>query len=290
MQHSGPRLFAVLGHPISHSLSPLMHNAAFRELGLNCRYEALDVDIPQFPAAIRRLIDSGYEGLNITIPLKQAAYSLVNEIDTEARQIGAINTVMIEGGKLSGFNTDSFGLLKSLEPFKSQIKGSACLILGAGGAARAAAFVLNSYFAPKRISFASRSPDRAKVIAESLQLKNAETLRPFDASTRGFLESFSLIVNATPVGMYPTIDVSPVPGETVFHNKQIVFDLIYRPLETKLLRQARLAGAACVSGLEMFLHQGARAFELWTGNPMPIEPVRKAVTDQLRGELVGERR
>jgi len=275
------RLTGVIGWPVEHSLSPAMHNAAFDRLGLNWRYLPLAVEPARLPAAVEGLRALGFAGANLTIPHKEAVLPLLDEVTPAAGAIGAVNTIAVEDGRLIGDNTDAGGLLAALERANVVLQGREALILGAGGAARAAAYALLT--AGARVSLLARTPARAWRIADDLR-------RAVPAGEIRAVEEppavVHLLVNSTPVGMWPHADRSPLPAGLRIGPATAVFDMVYRPLQTRLLREARIAGARGVSGLDMLIYQGAAAFERWTGRPAPADIMRTACLRQL-GEPVG---
>ncbi|MBI3006491.1 MAG: shikimate dehydrogenase [Ignavibacteriales bacterium] len=274
------RFLAIIGHPVEYSLSPFMHNLAFQTLGMQCLYSAYDIEPASLREAVNDLRKLGFIGFNVTLPHKESVLSLLDDTDYEAKTIGAVNTVSLQEGRLIGYNTDVFGVLKSLEPLKSSIEGSKVLVLGSGGACRAVLYALKKYFPPSLITVATRSEEKAKAIIASLKIEDARVVH-FSLANLSPKE-FSLIVNATPVGMAPKTDDSPLSPSFEIFKHHIVFDLIYRPLETTLLKRAREAGAKTIGGLEMFINQGAKAFEIWTAEKMPVDEVRKALEEKLK--------
>ena len=274
------KFLAVIGHPIQQSLSPLMHNTAFQVLGLHYLYAAYDIEPASLPTALRDMKNSGFAGFNVTIPHKQAILPLLEDVDYEARHVGAVNTVSLQDNRLIGYNTDVYGVLKTLEPYHSEISNKDVLILGSGGATRAVVYALEKYFKPGKIVISCRSPQKAESLIADLKIQAAiVSFPPSESST-----NYSLVVNATPIGMHPEVGVSPITDKEFFRKGQIVFDLISRPLETKFLKAARAAGATTLRGLEMLIHQGAKSFTIWTGNEMPIDHVRRVLEDKLREE------
>ncbi|HAL56560.1 MAG TPA: shikimate dehydrogenase [Bacteroidetes bacterium] len=283
--------YGVIGHPIAHSLSPLMHNAAFKVLGLEATYGAFDVE----PASLRRSLEvfksKGFAGLNITIPLKEDMLALAEEVTEEARAIGAVNTVLFRDGKVFGFNTDAFGISKSLEEFRGELAARNMLVLGAGGSARAVVYTLLNDFSPNELIVASRTVKRADELASRFVPSEASKIRTLDLQDPAFADTFkscTLIVNCTPVGMSPNVEASPLGDPALIHSKQIVMDLIYTPLKTTLLAAADKVGARTISGVEMLLQQGARSFEIWTERQMPVDQIRpvllRALEDRGKGD------
>lgn len=282
MSSTQNKLLAIIGHPIGHSLSPLMHNTALHALGLDYDYRPIDIEPSQLKEAIQELSTQGCMGFNVTIPHKQTIIQLLQDVDEEARTIGAVNTVIIKNGKLHGYNTDVDGVAKSLERYRSSVDGKKVVLLGAGGAARAVLFCLLNQFKPAGISLAMRSVERGKELAGSFGQKHSITVLSLaDPSLHQLVTEATFVINATPVGMTPNVSASPLPKTTAFHRGQIVFDLIYTPIQTTLLKIAAAKGAITIGGLEMFLHQGAKTFELFTGKQMPLDVVRKVVEQEL---------
>ncbi|MDP2886598.1 MAG: shikimate dehydrogenase [Ignavibacteria bacterium] len=277
--------FGVIGQPIAHSLSPLLHNTAFSLLGLDCSYEAFDIDPASLPAAIREFKDQGFVGLNVTIPHKESMLSLVDELTDEAKAVGAVNTVTLSGGRIRGDNTDVYGVAASLEQYRSEIRDRIVVLIGAGGSARAITYALIDRFAPAEIVIANRTQRRAQdLIADVEPYAKKTSLRAISVSDENLdrlMPSASVVINATPVGMFPLVDHSPIGDKAGFHSGQIVMDLIYTPLETRFLSLASKCGARTISGLEMFLHQGARSFEIWLGRQLPLEQIRPVILNQL---------
>ncbi|MGA3243687.1 MAG: shikimate dehydrogenase [Bacteroidota bacterium] len=280
------KLLGVIGHPIAHSLSPLLHNTAFSLLGLDCRYEAFDVEPSSLGTAIRDFKAKGFLGLNVTIPHKEAIVEFVDEQSDESKAIGAVNTLIFDRDRIHGDNTDVYGVAASLEEYRPRIQKQLAVVIGAGGSARAIIYALCSRFAPAEIVIANRGEERAKeLISELKPHAKQTTLRSVSLAGGDFdalLPKAALVVNATSVGMFPAVDQSPVGEQASFHSDQIVMDLIYTPLETRFLTQASRCGARTIRGLEMFLHQGARSFEIWLGRQLPLEQLRPVIVNELK--------
>ncbi|MEX1139824.1 MAG: shikimate dehydrogenase [Bacteroidota bacterium] len=270
--------YAIIGHPVSHALSPRLHTAAFKALSLDCSYEAVETAPEDLAATIQRFRDEGVAGFNVTVPHKEAIIPLIDSLDDAARGVGAVNTVTITAGKLAGTNTDVYGFIKLAEPLATAIAGKHVAVLGAGGAARAVLYALTSAFEPGRITLFNRTLDRAERLASEFTTEKIliapESL--FQEDLQKLFADISVIVNTTSVGMKPYTDATPL-DEVKFGKVQAVIDLIYTPPETALLNAAREAGATGVNGLEMLLHQAAKAFSLWTGREMPMDVVRRAI-------------
>ncbi len=265
------QIYGVIGDPVGHSLSPVMQNAAFQARRLDAMYLPFLVqDLRDFVEAIGPF---GIRGFSVTIPHKERILGFLDGCDPLAAKIGAVNTVVVRaGGKLYGYNTDYIGILRSLES-RIPLRGSRVLIVGAGGAARAVAFALAQSGAIPCVT--ARRPQRAKALARAAGGEAIVRER-----IRG--EFFDAIVNATPVGMHPRIGASPLAAREL--NCRLVFDTIYRPQNTKLLQFAARRGIETVSGVEMFVAQGAAQFEIWTGERAPVETMRHAVLRALAAE------
>ncbi len=272
-------LVGLLGWPVHHSLSPAMHNAAFRALGLDWAYLPLAVPPESLPEALAGLKALGFRGVNVTIPHKEKVLAGLDEVAPEARSLGAVNTVVITDGRLAGHNTDVAGFLAALDT--AGCAPCRAVVLGAGGAARAAVYALLSRGVT--VIVANRSPQRAQGLVASLSApsRRADTCTLETQPLRDALSRSDLLVNATPAGMWPDVDATPLPAGTRLHDGLAVMDLVYNPLETLLLRQARQAGAKTINGLDMLIHQGAAAFRLWTGQDPPLAIMRQAALTAL---------
>jgi len=265
------RVYGVIGNPVSHSLSPLLHNTGFIARRMNAVYlPFLAKDLRDFLAAIEPM---GIAGFSVTLPHKEAIVRHLDDCDPLAAAIGAVNTVVVRGGeKLFGYNTDYVGVLRALER-RVALRGSRVLVLGAGGAARAAAFALARGGAVVTICAKRKAKARGLARAVGGEVTERGRLRR---------EFFDAIVNATPVGMFPHARRSPLRGEEL--NCRLVMDLIYRPMKTELLRRAAQRGIETVSGVEMFLAQGIAQWEIWSGLRAPETAMRSAVLVALRRE------
>jgi 3-dehydroquinate dehydratase / shikimate dehydrogenase len=269
--NSRTRVYGVIGNPVAHSLSPAMQNAGFAARRMNAVY---------LPFLVRNLddfVDSidplGIRGFSVTLPHKERLMKHLDGCDALAERIGAINTVVVRGnGELYGYNTDYVGVLRTLER-RLSLRGSRVLILGAGGAARAVAFALTQ--AGSAVCICVRRHKRARALARAIG---------GEAVVRARLrhDFFDAIVNATPVGMHPLVDRSPLEAREL--NCRLVFDTIYRPRVTRLLKMAASRGIETVSGVEMFVAQGTAQWEIWTGERAPVEAMRRAVISALERE------
>jgi shikimate dehydrogenase len=263
-----PAIFAVFGNPVMHSLSPVMHNAAFAATGYNGVYAAIRVkDIRLAVSGMRAL---GLRGASITIPHKESVLACLDYIDPAARRIKAVNTVVNDGGSLKGFNTDCDGATQALAE-KIPVKGRHVAVIGAGGAARAVAFGVAGQGA--RATIFNRSRDKGEALAADLGV-DFKPLSEFTA------EGCDILVNTTPLGMLPQREDTPVPVEKL-RPGLVVMDIVYNPLKTRLLREAEAAGCTTIDGVSMFVRQGVRQFELWTGLAAPVEIMRMAVEAEL---------
>jgi shikimate dehydrogenase len=257
------RVFGILGRPVSHSLSPAMHNAAFRHLGINAVYVAFPVtDLAQAVAGLRGL---GIGGVSVTIPFKEEIIPLIDEMDSRAAEIGAVNTVVNRDGRLTGYNTDWLGAVTALRS-KTDLQGQHILILGAGGASRAIAFGV--FYKGGKVTLTDIDQTRAAALGRDL---GAEVIS-LDALDRC---PATILVNATPVGMAPDLEGIPINPD-LLGRYHVVMDIVYKPLETRLLREAQARGAATIDGLQMLIHQATVQFELWTGLEAPAEVMARA--------------
>jgi len=265
----------LIGHPLGHTLSPIMQSAAMAELNLPGIY--LPFDIPDEKSVVqfmRSTAKLGIRGFNVTIPYKEIAFSSVDEMDDDARRAGAVNVVVIEDGLLHGHNTDIFGLSQSLRESGYDPRKKRALIIGAGGASRAAVIALWKMGA--EISITNRTPERADELVRSMRVfVNTISIKELEIA-----EPFSLIVNATPIGMRG-FDTARVVPERLISSADAVMDMVYNPPETPLLNAAKESGVLAISGLEMLLHQGAKAFELWCGREAPIDVMRKQLQEAI---------
>ena len=282
MLDSQTKLAGLVGWPVGHSLSPSMHNAAFDALGLNWRYLPFPVAPEYFSQALAGLPALGIHGVNFTIPYKQAVLPYLDTIDPMAKMLGAVNTLKIyyQSGKnpvLHGTNTDLNGFISALKQGGfNDINGKRAMVIGSGGAARAVVHGLIRE-GIREITILNRSIDRAqRLVNDFTGLCHKLTAYPLDEQHLILqAEKSDLMVNTTPMGTWPETDASIWPEEVPMPSQITVFDLVYNPRKTKLLRQAEKSHAKPISGLEMLVQQGGQAFELWTGLPAPLEVMRK---------------
>lgn len=270
------RLFGVIGAPVAHSLGPSMHNAALRAMGYPAVYLAFHVTDPA--GAIDGMRALGIGGLSVTIPHKVSVTAHLDELDDLARQIGAVNTIVRRQGRLVGFNTDCFGAVAALKE-QTSLAGKTVAILGAGGAARAVGFGLIAEGV--RVVVYNRDDQRGRGLARAL----GTDYYPLSMAGRSDAD---ILINTTSLGMTPDTDRSPLPTRHLGAG-MVVMDIVYNPLETRLLADARKAGCKTIDGVAMFVYQGARQLELWTGQAPPIEVMRRAVLDALARRSTIER-
>lgn len=271
---------AVLGWPISHSLSPAMQNAALRQANLNFAYIALPVKTEDLATAANGLRAMNFRGFNVTIPHKTAIMDYLDEIDAAAQIIGAVNTVVNDNGKLIGYNTDAYGFMNSLTKVGFSPDGRQAAVLGAGGAALAAVQSLGA--AGVRVTVGARNGDKAAALAA--KFASHYDVCGMDWQTKEFLTALSeadLLVNTTPLGMKPQVETMPPVDWTKVKATALVYDVIYTPSKTRLLKEAEAHGLATLNGEGMLVGQGAKAFFLWTG----VQPDTDLMTEVLRAEL-----
>ncbi len=274
------RLTGLLGSPVSHSVSPLMHNEAFQLLGLDYAYLCFDIKEDQMENAVKALKLLNVRGFNCTMPVKIRMCELADKLSPAAGLIGAVNTVVNDDGILTGHNTDGIGFTEAVKSYGYDITNKKMALLGAGGAATAIA-VQAALDGVKEIAVfnrKSRSWHRGEQLVDNINKKTNCSASLYDledtAALRAILADSQILVNGTPVGMAPNTGISPIPDASMLHEGLMVYDAIYNPRETELMRQAKLRGAAARNGMHMLLYQGAAAFSLWTGQDMPVEQIR----------------
>ncbi|KGA98473.1 shikimate 5-dehydrogenase [Alkalihalobacillus alcalophilus ATCC 27647 = CGMCC 1.3604] len=278
------KVYGLFGYPVGHSMSPIMHEAAFKELGQKANYHAFNVKPDKIEEAVMAIRALELGGCNVTIPHKVNVMNYLDEIDPEAAEIGAVNTIVNQGGKLKGFNTDGRGYLQSLLEIAHTLEGKSVAIIGAGGAARAIVTVL-VHESVSRLVVANRTKIKAEQLIERHKSKATE-LGVMDMRELEYeLASFDIIINTTSVGMSPNTDECPLSLNNL-KKETIVSDLIYNPLKTKLLIEAESRGAKVLNGVGMFVNQGALSFEYWTGLKPDRKVMTKIVLEQLGGTHV----
>jgi shikimate dehydrogenase len=281
--NAATKICAVLGSPIAHSASPAIHNAAFAALNLNWRYVALEVNPKNLRAAITGAKAMNFAGLNLTVPHKLLALEMMDELDDSAKKWGAVNTIKFEigtGGNIfaRGFNTDADAIAQALrEDLKINLRGAKVLLLGAGGAGQTAALKLASE-GVRSLFLINRTQTKAEAVKKEIQKKFPDVF----VSTHYPPAEIDVLINATSLGL-KSADALPL-DETQFSFKKTraVYDMIYRPAETKLLAVAKNFGCQTANGLGMLLHQGAKAFEIWTGKTAPLDVMRRALEDAIK--------
>ncbi|MGE5429730.1 MAG: shikimate dehydrogenase [Syntrophomonadaceae bacterium] len=275
------QIIGIIGHPIKHTYSPLMHNISFELKNLNYIYLPFDVPLNTLKAAINGMVALGIRGFNITLPHKENILQYLKNVSEEASVIGAVNTIVNDNGSLNGYNTDVYGITESLMPYKDELMGAEMTVVGAGGAARSAIYALIRNFKPKNINIVNRTEQKAESLKEYFYSKmHYYNICSYELVPPDLVEVFrnsKLIINATAVGMNPNVDDAITTIPQSFAKGQIVFDLVYNPLQTKLLRIAEIEGATVIDGLKMLVYQGAKSFELWTGEEMPVDQILKAL-------------
>lgn len=275
----------IIGWPVAHSVSPAMHNAAFHALGMDWRYELLPTPPDAVEQRVSELRAPELAGANVTIPHKQAVIPYLDQVVDAASVVGAVNTIVATQEKLVGYNTDVAGIRWAFEQNGVAPAGWHTVVLGAGGAARAAVYALHT-LGVASISVFNRTPERAESLIEELRPHLIDTkLEAAPLTDVGRLEEAlgqaGLLINATSVGMYPVVDASPLPAGVDLPAHLVVFDMVYNPQATRLLRQAKHAGARIVSGLDMLIGQGVEAFRLWTGRTPPVDVMQRAALASL---------
>jgi len=267
-------LYGVIGNPVHHSLSPMIHNRAFRRLGWNAVYLAFEVK--NIEEALRGVRGLGVRGVSITIPFKTEVLPLLDKVEGLAKKVGAVNTIVNRKGKLVGYNTDCEGALTALEE-RVDLEGKRVVLLGAGGAARAIGFGLKER--GLRLVVVNRSKERGRALGKALRCDYL----PMSSLTRmkaGELEA-DVLINATSVGMHPRDGETPIP-EKLLKKGMVVMDIVYEPLQTRLLREAKEKGCIMVDGLEMLIRQGMAQFEIWTGKRLELGQIKKDLRRALR--------
>jgi shikimate dehydrogenase len=274
-------VLCVIGHPIAHSFSPQMHNAAIASLGMNLCYVAFHVAPEGVERAVEGMRGLGILGMNVTVPHKQAVMPFLDDVSEEARLVGAVNTIKNEGGRLSGYNSDVYGIVTSLRETAGLRKlPPKAAVLGASGAARGVVYGLAMTSEVKDVAIFNRTPSRAENLADEMAGVTGKSVSgwPLDAGVmKGILSECGLLVNATSAGMHPNVGISPLPDSSVLHPGLVVYDTVFNPRTTLLLRQAEAAGCQAFGGIEMLVYQGAKSFEIWTGVAPPVEIMKRAV-------------
>ena len=272
-------IVGLIGNPVEHSFSPQMHNAAFKALNLDYAYVAFDVNPANLKTAVSGAKSLNIKGFNVTIPHKINVINYLNTLDDIAKLIGAVNTIDFKN--LKGYNTDGIGAIKAIEEIDS-VKNKNIVIAGAGGASRAISFYLAKYGADK-ITILNRNIDKAKNLANDILNSNLiEDIKTDSISQiNDYLNDSDILINTTPVGMSPNINDKPIATADNMHDDLIVFDAVYNPNETVLLKEAIKANAKPVYGIKMLLYQGAESFKIWTGQNPPIDVMEEILIKTL---------
>ena len=272
-------IVGLIGHPVEHSFSPPMHNAAFEALGMDYAYVAFDVNPNDLKSSIEGAKSLNIKGFNVTIPHKIEVMNYLAELDEVASLIGAVNTIDFKNMK--GYNTDGIGAIKAIEEVSS-VKDKNVLVAGAGGASRAISFYLAKYGA-ESITILNRNADRAQKLAGDVSDSNliADVKSDSISKINNYLNDADILVDTTPLGMDPHVDDEPIAKAGNMHEDLVVFDTVYNPNETVLLKEAIKAGAKPVYGIKMLLYQGAESFKIWTGIDAPIDVMEKALRETL---------
>ncbi len=269
------KICGIIGDPIEHTMSPVMHNAAFKNKGVDYVYLPFRVKKEELGKAIGGVRALNIRGLNVTIPHKVAVIQFLDELDPLADKIGAVNTIVNDDGVLTGYNTDATGFLQALLERGIEPKGKEVVVLGAGGASRAISFILAER--GSSLVILNRTWDKAKVCADrisEISQSGARALKLDRENLATALSGADILVNTTSVGMSPNTNETPVTSD-LLKPGLVVFDIVYNPIKTKLLKEAEEAGAETISGLDMLVWQGALAFEKWTGLKTPVDLMKR---------------
>lgn len=285
------KVCALIGDPVEHSLSPCFQNAAFKHLNLDFVYVVFTVKAEELKSAVIGLRSLGIHGFNVTMPHKISVIQYLDELSEDAEKIGSVNTVLNRDGRLIGYTTDGIGALNALRGNGVEPAGKKIVILGAGGASRSVSFALAGEAG--ELVILNRTAKRAETLASDLKRFKGKQVRVRyerlgEEELSRELEDADILINATPVGMVPLENEMPV-DEKHLRPDLAVFDLVYNPLETRLLRKAREIGAKTVDGLSMLIHQGAASFEIWTGIEAPIDVMMKAAREELMRRMENTR-
>ena len=275
-------IVALIGHPVEHSFSPPMHNRAFEKLNMDYAYVAFDVEPANLKSAIEGAKALNIKGFNVTIPHKISVMEFLDEIDEVASLIGAVNTIDFKNMK--GYNTDGIGAVKAIEEVTS-IKGKNVVIAGAGGASRAISFYIAKYGADT-MTLLNRNPLKAQNLASDVSNSGliGEVKSDSISEINAYLADADILIDTTPVGMHPNVDDEPIATSQNMHEDLVVFDAVYNPNETVLLKEAIKAGAKPVYGIKMLLYQGAESFKIWTGRDAPVDEMEIALRKTLNLE------
>ena len=272
-------IVGLIGHPVEHSFSPPMHNAAFEALGMDYAYVAFDVDPLNLKSAIDGAKSLNIKGFNVTIPHKIEVMKHLDEIDEVAALIGAVNTIDFKDMK--GYNTDGIGAVKAIEEVTS-IKNKNVVVAGAGGASRAISFYIAKYGADS-LTILNRNVEKADNLAKDVSNSNLinEVKSDSMSEINSYVADADILIDTTPVGMHPNVDDEPIVLADNMHDDLVVFDAVYNPNDTVLIKEAVKAGAKPVYGIKMLLYQGAESFRIWTGRDAPVDVMEDALRKTL---------
>jgi shikimate dehydrogenase len=281
------RICGLFGDPIEHSISPAIHNAAYKKLGLDYIYLPFQVTTKNLAGAVNAIRSLNLCGINVTIPHKIAVIPLLDELETTAEKIGAVNTIANDNGRLKGYNTDATGFLKALAEKDIKPAGKKVVILGAGGVSRAVSYVLAEQGAHIDILSRSKTPDNATKLAENLSRDTKSSVQAIEldeTNLKKFLKQADILVNATSVGMHPDTDRTLVSSE-LLKPGLLVYDVIYNPEKTRLIQDAEKAGAVTIGGLDMLIWQAALAFQIWTGLEAPFDIMKNTAIGLMKKDI-----
>lgn len=271
-------LCCLIGDPVEHSVSPAMHNVAYNVAGLNYVYLTFQIKKQALKTAVEGLKAVSVRGINVTTPHKVSIIQLLDALDETAESIGAVNTIVNLNGCLKGYNTDGVGVLKALKP--DRVNGKRVLVLGAGGAARAIVYSIAGLCS--ELTVLNRTPSRAKQLAEEVTAKRRKEVKWGSLrDAERFMENYEILINATSIGMHPNIEDSPIKAGWL-RKGTTVFDAVYNPVETRLLKDAKAAGLKGIGGLEMLVQQGAESIRMWFNIKPEIDLMRKAALEALK--------
>lgn len=289
---SNTGIVGVIGHPIKQTLSPLMHNHSFELTGQDYIYLPFDVPLSNLKEALKAMLTLNIKGFNVTLPLKEKIGQYLNDVSEEASVIGAVNTVVNESGVLHGYNTDVYGIIETLNPYHEELAGSIVTVIGGGGAARSVIYALIRHFQAGSINIVNRTAQKAESLKDYFSDKMLYTnFKAYELVPPDLVDVFKnskFVINTTSMGMFPDEDDSATEIAESFNDSQVVFDVIYNPLKTRFLEIAESRGAEIINGLKMFVEQGARAFELWTGEKMPVDVIYPLLEEKLISLKSGE--
>jgi shikimate dehydrogenase len=278
------RICGLIGDPVEHSISPAMHNAAFKKLGLDFVYLPFHVPEKNLAGAVNAIRSLNLRGINVTIPHKVAVVPLLDELEATAEKIGAVNTIVNDSGRLKGYNTDASGFLRALKEKGIDPSGKKVVILGAGGVSRAISYILGEQGADIELFSRSKTLEYAVKLAASISGNIKNKIRAIELNETNLKKSLKqadILINATSVGMSPDTERILVP-QKLLKTEMVVFDVIYNPEKTRLIQDAEEAGAKAVGGLDMLVWQGALSFQLWTGIEAPLAAMKNTAIKVLK--------